>query len=99
MKDRISAKSLSFVTDYPQLSGKLCEAITDAVRLAFLRSEGYSVTALELTDPENTPKNTLLRAIRRNGITEDELASAKEAYNAILAFLLGDNANNYLSEI
>lgn len=99
MKDRIRSRELSFVTDYPQLSGKLCEAITDALRLSLLRAEGYTVTALELTDPENTPKNTLLRAIRRDGVSDTELSERRKEYESTLAFLLGDSANEYLSEI
>ena len=95
MKSKISCEALKFVTDYPQLSGKLCEALTDAVRLAKLRAGGYSVTALELTDPENTPKNTLLRAVKLDRTCDKERA-VKE-YDEILAFLLGENKDSYLN--
>ena len=63
LNSRISSPALSFVTDHPHLRGKLCEAITDGIRIMRLRKSGYSVTAPELTDPENTPKNTLIRAM------------------------------------
>ena len=57
---KINSEPLGFVTEFPQLSVKLCEALTDAMRLYKLKTHGYEVLAKELTDPENTPKNTLL---------------------------------------
>ena len=94
MKSNINCEALKFVTDYPQLSGKLCEALTDAVRLAKLRAFGYNVTALELTDPENTPKNTLLRAVKHGRAFDNE--GAMKDYEDILTFLLGENKDDYL---
>ncbi len=96
LNDKINAESLSFVTEYPHLKGKLCEVLTDAIRLARLRSFGYKVAALELTDPDDTPKNTLLRAVRSQGVNTDE---AREEYEKILEFVLGDKRKSYLSEI
>lgn len=99
MNGKVVASELDFITRYPHLSGKLCEAITDALRLARLRANGYNVMALELTDPENTPKNTLIKAIKNSKFTEKERQSAESEYKAMLSFLLGDNADKYLSEI
>ena len=99
MNGKVVASELDFITRYPHLSGKLCEAITDALRLARLRANGYNVMALELTDPENTPKNTLIKAIKNAKFTEKERQSAESEYKAMLSFLLGDNADKYLSEI
>ena len=99
LNGKVVAKELKFITDYPHIQNKLCEAITDSLRLARLRAGGYSVSALELTDPENTPKNTLLKAIKNEKIGEKERQKAKDEYNAILRFVLGDGAESYLSEI
>lgn len=99
MKDKINAPELKFITDYPHILNKLSEAVTDALRLARLKSFGYSVSALELTDPENTPKNTLLRAIKNKGMGEKEKLLAKKEYEAVLKFLLGDGADGYLKGI
>ena len=99
LNSRIKASELSFVTDYPHISNKLCEAITDAIRLARLRAAGYSVTALELTDPENTPKNTLIRAIKNERMSDTQLAEAKLKYEAILEFVLGDGKEKYLKDL
>ena len=99
LNDKIKASELSFVTDYPHLKNKLCEAITDALRIARLRSFGYKVSALELTDPENTPKNTLIRAVLNKNARQDELSANKARYEQILDFLLLSGKENYLSEI
>ena len=99
LNDKISAKELEFVTGYPHIRNKLCEAITDAIRLARLSAGGYKVSALELTDPENTPKNTLLRAVREDGVSKEALAERNTSYNGILSFVLGDGKDLYLSEI
>ena len=99
LNDKVAAKELSFITDYPHISGKLCEAITDALRLARLRAGGYNVSALELTDPENTPKNTLIKAIKNGRMSEEEKQRAREEYDAILSFVLGAGAKDYLKEI
>ncbi len=99
LNGKIVAGELSFVTDYPHISNKLCEAITDSLRLKRLVANGYNVSALELTDPENTPKNTLIKAIKNEKMTENAKQKAKEEYEATLRFLLSENACNYLSEI
>ena len=99
MNGKVKAKELSFVTDYPHLAGKLCEALTDAVRAKRLEANGYKVTVPELTDPENTPKNTLIRAIRCESATNESLNGARLEYERILKFILGDGYENYLSEI
>ena len=92
MNGKVVAPELSFLTRFPHLSNKLCEAATDAIRLLRLEAAGYKVTALELTDPDDTPKNTLLRAIYRGGDT----ASLEAEYERILRFLLGEGADDYL---
>ena len=92
MNGKVVADKLGFVTRYPHLSGKLCEALTDAVRAMRLEANGYSVSVAELTDPENTPKNTLIRAIKRGGKDEGRCAE----YARTLRFILGDGADSYL---
>ena len=98
MNGKVTAAEFEFVTKYPHLQNKLCEALTDAVRGARLEANGYSVSIVELTDPENTPKNTLIRAILKGGSRETDEKKKKE-YENILRFLLGDASGSYLSEI
>ena len=95
INDKISAGELSFVTNYPHLRNKLGDALTDAIRVARLEANGYSVAALELVDPDDTPKNTLIKAIRKRGVDEEKL----KRYDAILDFVLGDKKSEYLKGI
>ena len=98
LKDRVACEALSFVTDYPHLKNKLSEAVTDALRVAMLRAAGYSVTVAELVDPENTPKNTLIRAVKKN-IADTERERLAEEYKSALDFILGDGSENYLKDV
>ena len=95
INDKISNPALGFVTEYPHLRNKLGDVLTDAIRVARLEANGYSVAALELVDPDDTPKNTLIKAIKKSEITE----GAKERYEAILGFVLGDKKDEYLKNI
>ena len=96
---RIDSEALGFVTRYSKLSDKLCEALTDGLRLAKLASLGYRVSALELTDPENTPKNTLLKAIYDKNMSDAERKKYEAEYLRAKDFLLGGGASDYLSDI
>ena len=92
MNHTINCEALSFISKHSMLRQKLCDAATDALRLARLESCGYSVSALELIDPEETPKNIMLRAIKRKGFdpTSPEAKRLQEEYLAAKAFLVGD---------
>lgn len=93
LNGKVAADELKFVTRYPHLSGKLCEALTDAIRAMRLEAKGYAVSVAELTDPENTPKNTLIRAIKKSGAA----SKTDGEYKAVLKYLLGDGADEYLN--
>ena len=98
LNGKVVAPELSFITGYPHIANKLCEAITDSLRLLRLKAAGYSVRALELTDPENTPKNTLIRAIKDGNADSPAARAAAEEYERRKIWLLGDGASDYLSD-
>ena len=58
---------------------------------ALLEANGYSVCALELIDPEETPKNIMLRALRRSKFDPEsaEARRLREEYDRAKTFLLG----------
>ena len=85
----INCDTLSFVTKHSMLRQKMCDALTDSLRLLKLESVGYKVDALELIDPEDTPKNIMLRAIKKRSINKDKQQELKEQYESIKKFLLG----------
>ncbi len=92
---KIDCKELEFVSKYPILRRKLCDALTDSLRLSFLESRGYNVEACELVDPDDTPKNILLRAVRKKNF-DPESPTAKKLtaeFEATAAYLLGNSGN------
>lgn len=90
LNHKINCAPLSFVTDHSMLRQKLCDAATDALRLLKLESEGYDVSAMELIDPEDTPKNIILKAIKKKNPSEEKLLVLKEKYKEARRFLLGE---------
>ncbi len=87
----LNCPALAFIADHSMLRQKLCDAATDALRLKLLQANGYAVAALELIDPEETPKNIMLRALRRHDFDPDSESAAalRREYDAARAFLIG----------
>ena len=87
----LNCSALSFIAEHSMLRQKLCDAATDALRLKLLESKGYTVAALELIDPEETPKNIMLRALRIEGFDPSGETARRLAaeYETAKRFLLG----------
>ncbi len=98
MNHSISCDALSFITDYSMLRQKLCDAATDALRLCRLEAQGYSTMALELIDPDETPKNIMLRAVRKKNFDPNSKAAAAawQRYEQAKAFLCGEDPKQEL---
>ncbi len=94
LSDRLSQSALDFAAKHGHLKRKLCDALTDGLRALYLEAKGYRVQALELTDPQDTPKNTLLRAVK----VHQKNDKAQAQYENALVFLLGEKAESYLKE-
>ncbi len=62
------------------LKQKLADALTDSLRCKALEIAGYSVNAVELIDPEETPKNVLIRAVKKSSISKEEVEKLKQEY-------------------
>ena len=90
LNKRLNSPALSFVAQHSMLRQKLCDAATDALRLKKLEGNGYDVTALELIDPEETPKNIMLRGIRKYNPDSQRCKKAAEEYKAAYEFLTGE---------
>ena len=91
LEERVSEaplkKQLGFILDHPMLKQKLCDAVTDALRVKRLESKGYSVTTLELIDPEETPKNLMIRAVKNGKMSEAAKARALAEYEELVSSL------------
>jgi hypothetical protein len=70
----------------PHLRREIAASLTDAMRTELLRAVGYQVWPIEFVPSEHTPKNTLLRAMRRTGGDPSEAPDAARAsYLALVA--------------
>ena len=85
----INCPELDFISQHSMLRQKLCDAATDALRLLRLESQGYNTSTIELIDPNETPKNVMLRAIKNKKFdpTSKEAQKGLERYLAAKAFL------------
>ncbi len=61
------AEYLGPVMDYGLLKERFAALVTDGLRAKYLESTGYETQVLEFIDMEHTPKNILLRAVKRDG--------------------------------
>lgn len=91
LNKKLNCEPLAFIADYSMLRQKLCDAATDALRLKLMEANGYDTAALELIDPEETPKNIMLRGILKKGFDKNSEKAKKlyEEYERIYAFLVG----------
>lgn len=84
----LDCPELDCIAEHSMLRQKLCDAATDAMRLLLLKANGYVATALELIDPEETPKNVMLRAVKKKKTDPASLAKAREEYEAAVRFFI-----------
>lgn len=61
------------LTRHGILRERLADTLTDALRAALVRMQGYCVDVVEFVGSEHTPRNTLLRAVRSDGPVPDEV--------------------------
>ncbi|MCI8331232.1 MAG: SAM-dependent methyltransferase [Clostridiales bacterium] len=86
MMNQLTCESLGFITRHSLFKQKLCDAATDGLRALRLEAEGYKVTVLELIDPEQTPKNIMIKAIRKP-ISNDKREKLLQEYEQACRFL------------
>ena len=67
LKSAVPPEPYGLVTRHPILRERLGDVLTDALRAALLRREGYRVEVMAFVSAEYTPRNTMLRAVRPGG--------------------------------
>lgn len=65
---QIACKELEPVLKYGLIKERMSALITDAVRANLLEEQGYETQILEFIDMEHTPKNILIRAVKKQGM-------------------------------
>jgi SAM-dependent methyltransferase len=66
LNGQIDCEMLKPVLKYGIIRERMSALITDALRAELLEIKGYRVQLLEFIDMEHTPKNILIRAVKRN---------------------------------
>lgn len=65
-KENLIPKEISSLFKYGLIQERLASLITDSLRAEFLEHSGYKVDVMEFIDINHTPKNILLRALKKN---------------------------------
>ena len=76
-----------FLLEHSILKQKFADAATDALRCKVLQLHGYEVGAIELIDPEETPKNVLIRGVKKGSASEKQRQKLLQEYVQICALL------------
>ncbi len=67
-KAELKTSALAPLLKYGLIRERFSALLTDALRGQWLEDQGYSVQLLEFIDMEHTPKNILIRAVRKAGV-------------------------------
>ena len=67
------------VLKYGILKERMAAILTDAVRAEVLETAGYDTQILEFIDMEHTPKNLLIRAVKKNSSKQTSNMQQNEA--------------------
>ena len=81
---QIANKELYPIMDYGILKERMAALLTDGIRAKLLENAGYETQILEFIDMEHTPKNLLIRAVKRQEGSKklpEELKVCMEAYH------------------
>lgn len=76
LNKQIENETLAPVLKYGLLKERMSALITDGLRAGLLEQQGYDTQILEFIDMEHTPKNILIRAVKRKNGKKAEAASA-----------------------
>lgn len=78
LNGQIHSEMLKPLLKYGIIKERMAALITDALRAELLESMGYRVQLLEFIDMEHTPKNILIRAVKRNTVGKETTSPNKD---------------------
>ena len=84
---QIHNEELSSLLRYGIIKERMAALITDAVRANLLEAEGYETNILEFIDMEHTPKNLLIRAVKRDRADGRRQQDMKQKIDEVAEFL------------
>ena len=80
-------KPTDFLLEHSILKQKFADAATDALRCRVLQIQGYEVQAMELIDPEETPKNVMTRAVKGGKLLPVQEEKLRREYREVCNLL------------
>ena len=83
LNGQIQSRILSPILKYGLLKERMAALVTDGLRAELLTRQGYDTQILEFIDMAHTPKNVLIRGVKRREASE----GAGDAYQACADFL------------
>lgn len=84
---QIHNEELSSLLGYGIIKERMAALVTDAVRANLLEAEGYETSILEFIDMEHTPKNLLIRAVKRDDTGGHRRQAMKQKVDEVTEFL------------
>lgn len=92
---QILSERLSAITHYGIIKERMAALMTDSIRGLMLEACGYKTDIMEFIDIAHSPKNLLIRAVKRNLPTEKR----RSAYDAALRICEEFHVNQTLMEM
>ena len=87
LNKQIKNDTLAPLFKYGLIKERTAALFTDAIRANLLEAVGYQTQILEFIDMEHTPKNILLRAIRKHTLDEMTLQQNLEELKPLLEYM------------
>jgi SAM-dependent methyltransferase len=98
LNKQMSCETLKPVIKYGIIKERMAALVTDALRAELLEAEGYRVQLLEFIDMEHTPKNILIRAVKRSKTGRDKGGVSKELSDCMDFFGVNPTLHQLLRE-
>lgn len=86
LRPQIQSEPLTPLMKHGILKENFSALVTDAARAQFLEAKGYRVDAIEFVDPEHTPKNILIRAVKDANVDKQKALKVYQKFREFLAF-------------
>lgn len=87
---QIHCKELEAALKYGLIKERMSALLTDAIRANLLEEKGYDTQILEFIDMEHTPKNILIRAVKRSDMQYGSKRQQKQSAQELIRFLQAD---------
>ncbi len=87
LNKQIKNDTLAPLFQYGLIKERTAALFTDAIRANLLEAVGYQTQILEFIDMEHTPKNILLRAVRKHTLEEMTVQKNLEELKPLLEYI------------